>query len=180
MASNTVGFRSDPDANTVRASLFQLFTNGQRQFAQKVDIGSDPKTIFCSFCLRNPDAADNPAAIEPNFPARKNGGGSAGLVAGALRARMVPRFAACRARRVYRFVQTLMAASRALASFAQGRTIPDLSLRLPLFNVPTAFICMLRVKGAQRQMSNVKRQTSNAAQKRERPRSRCEPGPFSF
>jgi hypothetical protein len=131
VASNTVGFRSDPDANTVRASLFQLFTNGQRQFAQKVDIGSDPKTIFCSFCLRNPDAADNPDEIEPNFGATKKGGGFAGLVAGALRARMAPRFAARPVGRVYWFVQTLMAASRAFAPLGQARTIPDFSLRLP-------------------------------------------------
>lgn len=48
--------------------LFQLFTNGQRQIVQKVDIGNDPKAIFCSFRLRNPDMEDGRPEIESNFP----------------------------------------------------------------------------------------------------------------
>jgi hypothetical protein len=52
----------------VLISPFQLFTNGQRQFVQKVDTGSNPKAIICSFRLRNPDVADDRSEIELNLP----------------------------------------------------------------------------------------------------------------
>jgi hypothetical protein len=52
----------------VLISPFQLFTNGQRQFIQKVDTGSNPEAIICSFRLRNPDVADDRSVIELNLP----------------------------------------------------------------------------------------------------------------
>jgi len=51
----------------VLISPFQLFTNGQRQFAQKVDTGNDPETIFFSFRLRNPEVADVQAEKRGEF-----------------------------------------------------------------------------------------------------------------
>ena len=70
--SNLVGFRSASDIyRRPDLASFQLFTNGQRQFAQKVDTGSDPETIFYSFRLRNPDVAGNRPVIEPILLASK-------------------------------------------------------------------------------------------------------------
>jgi hypothetical protein len=94
----------------VLISPFQLFTNGQRQFVQKVDTGSNPEANICSFRLRNPDVADDRSEIELNLSA-----GSALRGSRALRGAARPQAAwtlalhPARSRRMYRLVQTLTA-----------------------------------------------------------------------
>ncbi|MGT2472996.1 hypothetical protein [Paraburkholderia terrae] len=94
----------------VLISPFQLFTNGQRQFAQKVDTGSNPEAIICSFRLRNPDVAEDRSEIElnrPVGPARR--GSRASRRSTRPQAAWALALQLARLRRMYRLVQTLTA-----------------------------------------------------------------------
>jgi len=152
-----------------RFRLFQLFTNGQRQFAQKVDIGNDPKAIFCSFRLRNPDVKDDRPEIESNLPTHQGGAARGRQPVGTAAARMRVRFPAGAARWMYRLVQTLTARVPHSSHFEPGRTIPDLSLRFTFSNVQRAFNTLRFIDGPWPRFLTIPCK---------RPRLLYQPGPF--
>jgi hypothetical protein len=147
--------------------LFQLFTNGQRQIVQKVDIGNDPKAIFCSFRLRNPDVREDRPEIESNLPGSKtvrlaaaNRALSASPHADSLSSQCDP---------VDVPVSTNPdGACPAFRPFEPGRTIPDLTLRFAFSHVRAAFNTL--------RFSDGQRADSPAAQCKKAPVV-CQPGP---